>query len=61
MFRSCTIEFLSENKIKLLISEYRVTNALGTQVVMNKCHRLTEDNYTTITKIKKIRTIFVQD
>jgi hypothetical protein len=32
---------LFENKIKLLISEYRVTNSLVTYFVINKSHRLT--------------------
>lgn len=35
---------LSENKLKLLISDYRVTNNLVTYLVMNKCHTLTEEN-----------------
>jgi len=44
-------DVLSENKLKQLISEYRVTNNLVTYLVPNKCYKLTEDNFTTITEI----------
>jgi hypothetical protein len=53
---------LSENEIKLLISEYRVTNTLVTYLVMNKCHKFTEDNqFYHHYGNKKFRAIFVLD